>query len=139
MVEYITKHQAQGVSQGRLAPDQAVLVDDLGGAVDIPAPDPGGRHGEDPDEHADVPSGQHDFLLQKHEHGWMGMSTTLTRTLAGLSKDSSQSHEYPFSLQLSFVQFYPIQYSISETPPSQKSQRKVFKRNLIKNLDATMC
>ena len=40
-------------------------VDDLGGAVDVAAADPGRRHGEDADKHADVPPGEHDFLLRE--------------------------------------------------------------------------
>ena len=40
-------------------------VYDLGGAVDVAAADPGRRHGEDADKHADVPPGEHDLLLRE--------------------------------------------------------------------------
>ena len=59
----LTQHQTEGVSEGRLAPHQAVVEDDLGGAVDVSAADPGGRHREDADEHADVAARQHRLLL----------------------------------------------------------------------------
>ena len=38
-------------------------VDDLCCAVDVAAADPGGRHREDADEHANVAPGEHDLLL----------------------------------------------------------------------------
>ena len=59
-----TQHQTQRVSQWSLTPDETLGVDDLSCAVDVASTDPGGRHGEDPDEDADVATGQHHLLLR---------------------------------------------------------------------------
>lgn len=60
----LTENEAEGVTEGRLAPDQAPRVDRLGGAVDVTAADPGRRHREYPDEETDRAAGQHHLLLR---------------------------------------------------------------------------
>ena len=52
---WLTEHETEGVSEGRLAPDEPVVEDDLGGSVDVAPADPGGGHREDTDKHTDVP------------------------------------------------------------------------------------
>lgn len=59
----LTENEAEGVSEGRLAPDQTPRVDRLGGAVDVTAADPGRRHCEYSDEKPDRATGQHHLLL----------------------------------------------------------------------------
>ena len=59
------QHEAESVAEWCLAPDEAVVEDNLGRAVDVAAADPGGRHGEDSNEHPDVTTGQHGLLLDK--------------------------------------------------------------------------
>jgi hypothetical protein len=50
----LTQHKTEGVAEGRLAPNQPVVEDDFGGAVDVATAYPGGRHRKDADKDADI-------------------------------------------------------------------------------------
>ena len=46
--------------------DESHGVDDLRGAVDVAPSHPSGGHGENANEHANVPPSQHDLKAQKN-------------------------------------------------------------------------